>query len=82
MIGPRELFFIGMVVLVLYGRSGVLKTKRARRSCHGFRRFAVLLPGRVLPGEWRRQVPPPRSRDRHRAFPERFSSAATDSTGF
>ena len=29
MIGPRELFFIGMVVLVLYGRSGVLKTKRA-----------------------------------------------------
>ena len=30
MIGPRELFFIGMVVLVLYGRSGVLKTKRAQ----------------------------------------------------
>jgi hypothetical protein len=30
MIGPRELFFIGMVVLVLYGRSGVLKSQRAQ----------------------------------------------------
>ncbi len=30
MIGLRELLIIGMVVLVLYGRSGVLKGERAR----------------------------------------------------
>ena len=30
MIGLRELFLIGMVVLVLYGRSGVLQTRQAR----------------------------------------------------
>jgi hypothetical protein len=30
MIGPRELFLIGMVVLVLYGRTGVLKSRRAQ----------------------------------------------------
>ncbi len=30
MIGLRELLIIGMVVLVLYGRSGVLKSERAR----------------------------------------------------
>ena len=31
MIGLRELLLIGMVVLVLYGRSGVLKGRRAQR---------------------------------------------------
>jgi hypothetical protein len=30
MIGIRELFLIGIVVLVLYGRSGVLKGERAQ----------------------------------------------------
>ena len=30
MIGLRELFIIGVVVLVLYGRSGVLKSRQAR----------------------------------------------------
>jgi len=30
MIGLRELLLIGMVVLVLYGRSGVLQTRQAR----------------------------------------------------
>jgi hypothetical protein len=30
MIGVRELLIIGMVVLVLYGRSGVLKSQRAQ----------------------------------------------------
>ena len=31
MIGLRELLLIGMVVLVLYGRSGVLKGQRAQK---------------------------------------------------
>ncbi len=31
MIGLRELLLIGMVVLVLYGRSGVLKGRRAQK---------------------------------------------------
>ena len=30
MIGLRELLIIGMVVLVLYGRTGVLKSRQAR----------------------------------------------------
>ncbi len=34
MIGLRELLLIGMVVLVLYGRTGVFKSRQAKTIMH------------------------------------------------
>ena len=58
MIGLRELLIIGMVVLVLYGRTGVLKTRQAktilpwlspiRRTAA--RRVAAGSPAAAVPG--------------------------------
>jgi hypothetical protein len=47
MIGLRELLIIGMVVLVLYGRTGVLKSERAKSIMpwlSPFRRTTLRVP--------------------------------------
>jgi hypothetical protein len=60
MIGLRELLIIGMVVLVLYGRSGVLKTQRAQS---------------ILPWLSPIRRTPPRGRGAGRAAPGTASTA-------
>lgn len=59
MIGLRELLLIGMVVLVLYGRSGVLQSRQARtilpwispvRRTSSGRASATVARGRWIPG--------------------------------
>ena len=67
MIGMRELVLIGMVVLALYGRSGVLKSHRAqtilpwispRRRAAGERRASGAAPSATRPtGPVRSRIP-------------------------
>jgi hypothetical protein len=47
MIGLRELLLIGMVVLVLYGRSGVLQTRQARTILPWISPVRRTAPGRA-----------------------------------
>jgi hypothetical protein len=47
MIGLRELLLIGMVVLVLYGRSGVLQSRQARTVLPWISPVRRTAPGRA-----------------------------------
>jgi hypothetical protein len=61
MIGLRELLLIGMVVLVLYGRSGVLKGRQAQTILPWLSPVRRTVPRRVPPGT-SSSVPRPSSR--------------------
>ncbi len=50
MIGPRELLLIGMVVLVLYGRTGVLKSRQAKTIMPWLSPVRRTTARRVAPG--------------------------------